>query len=152
MTVGMPQSIWLTKFGQITYDAFGEVPYHVGSSVLSKNWRDVDVRLILEDAHFNELFGMPDNETNSRLAAFTLAFSALGSEMTGLPVDFQIQKQSVANAKYGRASGCVRSALIEVIPSAIPPRSKSQDGVNRSAVRALVKMKESGGFSGNPKS
>jgi hypothetical protein len=141
MSVGMPQSIWLTKFGQIVYDAFGEVPYHVGSSVGSKEWRDVDVRLILDDQHFDEMFGMPDNETNSRLAAFTLAFSTLGSQMTGLPIDFQIQKESVANAKYGRATGCVRSALIEVVPSEIPPR-RVDGAVNRSAVRALVKMKE----------
>lgn len=107
----MPAGIWLNKFGVIVRDYFGHVPYHVGSSLMSKQWRDVDVRLILPDDEFRALFG--DNlssETNVRLAAITLAFAALGKEMTGLPVDFQIQSQSRANKAYPGP----RSALIEI--------------------------------------
>jgi hypothetical protein len=107
----MPAGIWLTKFGVIVCDYFGHVPYQVGSSLERKDWRDVDVRLILPDDEFEAMFGRVKNTCNPKLAAITLAFSALGKEMTGLPVDFQIQPQSYANSAYG---GQKRSALIEV--------------------------------------
>lgn len=108
----MPAGIWLNKFGVLVCDFFGHVPYHVGSSVSSKEWRDVDVRLILPDQEFKARFG--DNrsaDTNVVLASVTLAYSALGKHMTGLPVDFQIQPATWANAHYG---GRPRSALLEV--------------------------------------
>ncbi len=108
----MPAGIWLTKFGVLIRDYFGHVPYHVGSSLRSKDWRDVDVRLILPDDEFVERFGARNQsaETNPKLAAITLAFAALGAQMTGLPIDFQIQPQTWANEQYPGK----RSALIEV--------------------------------------
>lgn len=108
----MPAGIWLNKFGLIVCDYFGHVPYHVGSSLRTKEWRDVDVRLILPDDEFTALFGeVESSEVNPKLAAITLAFCALGAAMTGLPVDFQIQPQSHANDRYG---GQWRSALLEL--------------------------------------
>lgn len=107
----MPAGIWLTKFGVIVRDYFGHVPYQVGSSLRTKDWRDVDVRLILPDGEMTERFGSNhSSETNPKLAAVTLAFAALGKQMTGLPIDFQIQPASHANAVYPDT----RSALIEV--------------------------------------
>jgi hypothetical protein len=108
----MPAGIWLTKFGVIVRDYFGHVPYHVGSSLNRKDWRDVDVRLILPDEEFAERFGdiFRSSETDPKLAAITLAFAALGKAMTGLPIDFQIQPQSHANKLYPGP----RSALLEV--------------------------------------
>ncbi len=113
MSTGMPAGIWLTKFGVIVYDYFGRVPYQVGSSLDRKDWRDVDVRLILSDDEFAEQFGdiFRSSETDPKLAAITLAFAALGSQMTGLPIDFQIQPQSHANKLYPGK----RSALVEVL-------------------------------------
>lgn len=117
MSVGMPAGIWLSKFGAIVADYFGETPYHVGSSLASKTWRDVDVRLILSDDEFARRFGAnPSAETNPRLAAITLAFAALGTQMTGLPIDFQIQAMSHANQRYPGP----RSALIEIREPAAP--------------------------------
>lgn len=111
MSTGMPAGIWLTKFGVIIRDYFGHVPYHVGSSLKTKDWRDVDVRLILPDDEFTEQFGNDRSaETNPKLAAVTLAFAALGKQMTGLPIDFQIQPQTWANEQYPT----MRSALIEI--------------------------------------
>lgn len=107
----MPAGIWLAKFGVIVRDYFGHVAYQVGSSLDRKDWRDVDVRLILPDEEFEARFGRVKNTANAKLAAITLAFCALGKEMTGLPIDFQIQPQSWANEEYG---GGKRSALIEV--------------------------------------
>jgi hypothetical protein len=113
VSTGMPAGIWLTKFGVIVRDYFGEVPYQVGSSLKSKDWRDVDVRLILDDAHFEARFGSDRSaETNPKLGAITLAFAALGQQMTGLPIDFQVQPRSWANERYPN----MRSALIEVRP------------------------------------
>jgi hypothetical protein len=106
----MPAGIWLTKFGVIVADYFGHECYHVGSSLTRKDWRDVDVRLILPDDEFTARFGKGASaETNPKLAAITLAFAALGKHMTGLPVDFQIQTMSHANERYPD----MRSALVE---------------------------------------
>lgn len=114
MSTGMPAGIWLCKFGTIVEDYFGHTAYQVGSSLRGKDWRDVDVRLILPDDEFERLFGHPESsECNRKLAAVTLAFAALGKEMTGLPIDFQIQSDTRANGKYGDQ---MRSALIEVVP------------------------------------
>lgn len=112
MSTGMPAGIWLQKFGTIIRDYFGHVAYHVGSSLTTKDWRDIDVRLLLPDDEFAELFGTGATMANRKLAAVTLAFCALGKEMTGLPIDFQIQPISYANRAYPG----MRSALIEVEP------------------------------------
>lgn len=113
MSTGMPQGIWLQKFGTIVEDYFGHTAYQVGSSLHSKDWRDVDVRLILPDDEFEALYGKDSAAIgNPKLAAITLAFAALGKEMTGLPIDFQIQSMSHANGKYDGP----RSALVEFRP------------------------------------
>jgi len=110
--IGMPAAIVLDDFGLLVHDAFGELPYHVGSSLRRKRgWRDVDVRLILDDAAFTALgFGTPSlgSHENPRWVAMVRAFSALGREMTGLPIDFQIQAQTPANE---RNKGEPRSCL-----------------------------------------
>lgn len=113
MGIGMPETLLLDEFGYLVYCALGDYPYHVGSSVFSKVWRDVDVRLILEDEEY-ERMGLGDPKhphANGKWAALVLAFSTLGKSMTGLPIDFQIQQQSLANATYSQETGCVRSAL-----------------------------------------
>jgi hypothetical protein len=124
--VGMPASLWLNEFGALVYHAFGEYPYHVGSSLRAKDgWRDVDVRLMLADEVYGSMgLGDPARpHDNARWVAFCVAFSALGKQMTGLPIDFQIQTITEANEKFGRGAGCERSALgfgypkIETMPS-----------------------------------
>lgn len=102
MGVGMPAMLLLHEFGSQVWAAFGAPPYHVGSSLAQKVWRDVDVRLILPDAEYAAL-GLGNPQTphiNGRWVALCLAFSALGRQMTGLPIDFQIQQQSHANAEF----------------------------------------------------
>lgn len=102
MSVGMPQALWLDEFGSQVWAAFGEIPYHVGSSLRDKSWRDVDVRLLLADEVYAQM-GLGDPEAthrNEKWVALCLAFSALGKQMTGLPIDFQIQQQTWANSKF----------------------------------------------------
>lgn len=100
---GMPETTLLEAFGQWIYDAFGETAYHVGSSTTSKTWRDVDVRLMLDDDEFHALFPgyKAAHQRDAKWALLNAAISALGQRTTGLPIDFQIQAATSANEAYG---------------------------------------------------
>lgn len=99
---GMPETSHLEAFGESLRDAFGVMPYHVGSSIQGKTWRDVDVRIMLDDDRFGALF--PGYGTwRQRDAWWSLVcagISELGRVRTGLPVDFQVQRTSEANAMF----------------------------------------------------
>lgn len=125
MSVGMPDTLRLEQFGIMLYAAFGEVPYHVGSSAKEKRgWRDVDVRLMLPDERYAEMgFGDPEYpHRNARWVAYCLAFSELGKHMTGLPIDFQIQQTTYANERFTAKSGHSRSALGVQFNHEFPPK------------------------------
>lgn len=100
--VGMPASIKLDMFGQVVKEAFGASVYLVGSATRTRQWRDVDVRVILEDDEYERQIGEFTSPRcmNARWNALCLAFAALGRDMTGLPIDFQIDQQSDANERY----------------------------------------------------
>jgi hypothetical protein len=121
MSIGQPQGMLLNEFGERLHDAFGEVAYHVGSSLSamrdkSREWRDVDVRLMLEDAEWEKMgLGDPANpHGNRKWRALCIVFSDYGRHLTGLPIDFQLQQRTHANTEYSRAKGCQRSALVVV--------------------------------------
>src|SRR5688500_10086623 len=99
---GMPAFLYLDRFGRWIDDAFGHIPYMVGSATRSKTWRDVDVRLGLPDEGFAALF--PGSHAGSLVdplwSLLCAALSALATQQTGLPVDFQIQSQTHANKAY----------------------------------------------------
>jgi hypothetical protein len=100
---GMPETTLLEAFGQWIYDAFGETAYHVGSSTQSKQWRDVDVRLMLDDDEFHALFPGYEaaRQRDAKWALMCAAISELGKRLTGLPIDFQFQSVSGGNGTYG---------------------------------------------------
>jgi hypothetical protein len=106
--VGMPQWLYLNQFGKIVHDAFGDWPYLVGSAVLGKAWRDVDVRLILSDEEYESTVGKLERPEalNQRWCAFNMAFSELGRRITGLPIDFQIQQRTQANKENPNQPRC----------------------------------------------
>src|SRR4051812_34613899 len=111
MGVGMPQDLLLHEFGSHVWAAFGGPPYLVGSALVNKTgWRDVDVRMILEDKVWDDMeLGDPRScHLNGKWVAMCLAFSAFGKDMTGLPIDFQLQKQTDCNKEF---EGKGRSAL-----------------------------------------
>lgn len=116
--VGMPEWLKLDNFGRVVMEAFPDALgcFHVGSSLEGKTWRDVDVRLMLTDEDFEATVGafMEPKCLNARWNAFCLAFSALGWDMTGLPIDFQIDQQTEANKAY---AGRPRSSLGVAVPS-----------------------------------
>lgn len=100
---GVPGAMHLEAFGAAIADAFGDIPYHVGSSATQKTgWRDVDVRLILDDDRFDALFPgfQAANHIDAWWALLCAALSELGRARTGLPIDFQIQSMTEANERY----------------------------------------------------
>jgi hypothetical protein len=77
--------------------------FHVGSSLSHRDYHDVDVRYILEDKEFDRLFGEVTFDSRSELALKFLnaAISCWIRQRTGLPIDFQFQGQTKANAEHG---------------------------------------------------
>ena len=89
------------------FDSFG--CYLVGSALARPDWRDVDVRIIMEDGEFAKLF--PDAkhhwEQDARWLLLTVAISNWLSKMTGLPVDFQFQPQTHANERHDKPRNAI---------------------------------------------
>lgn len=81
----------------------------VGSSRERRDYRDVDVRLILSDAEYARLFQLGGGWTDALWSLMCTTFSDWLSQQSGLPVDFQIQQQTRANAQHPGAGR--RSAL-----------------------------------------
>lgn len=100
LSVGMPALLYLNAFGREIEEAFGHLPYVVGSAARSKTWRDVDVRLMLPDDEFDVLFPDDVPALNGRWSLMCAAISELGRQRTGLPIDFQIQRTTEANDRY----------------------------------------------------
>ena len=86
-------------------DAFGFNVYMVGSVLKSPKFRDVDLRVILEDEDYERMFPKVERKPHSGerhplLALLNCSISEWLQARTGLPIDFQIQKQSEANKEY----------------------------------------------------
>lgn len=69
--------------------------YLVGTAAKEAEWRDVDVRVIVPDDEFDTAFGNPGLW---ELVCFTTCHYL--RDVTGLPVDFQIQRMTEANDKH----------------------------------------------------
>ncbi len=76
--------------------------YHVGSSLDRPDWRDVDVRQIMSDDDFAQLFPKAGQhwEHDTRWLLLTTCISDRLQKLTGLPIDFQFQPQTHANAVH----------------------------------------------------
>ena len=95
--LGGPASRSLDHALMIVREAFGEVPYVVGSCLERPDFRDVDVRIIFDDAKFAALFGGEGRAPGGSLplwSLLTVAISEYLSKRTGLNIDFQIQQRS----------------------------------------------------------
>jgi hypothetical protein len=80
----------------VAHGFHGKVPYLVGSSTDRSDYRDVDIRSILPDDEFDARFGS-DIEF---WGLFCLGVSAYLTQVSGLPIDYQVQRQSNANEKF----------------------------------------------------
>lgn len=103
--VGAPKIFELELACRHIYDAFESYGiYLVGSSLERPDWRDVDLRMIMSDEEFFKLF--PDAHDNdawefdARWLVLTTSISEQLSRITGLPIDFQFQPQTHANARH----------------------------------------------------
>jgi hypothetical protein len=82
--------------GGLTWLYNGYCTYLVGTAQTGGEYRDVDVRTILGDEEFDALIG---NDANLWSTLSYLIGDWLGRQ-TGLPVDYQIQRQTEANEKH----------------------------------------------------
>jgi hypothetical protein len=76
--------------------------YLVGSAIERPDWRDVDVRFIMDDVAFAAFFpnAGQHREHDTRWLLLTVSISERLSKVTGLPVDFQFQPQTHANERH----------------------------------------------------
>lgn len=87
-------------------DGFG--CYLVGSSLERRDYRDVDVRYIMADDAFDRLFRVRPQDADGPSAGWAnplwslmcLSISVWLRDQTKLPIDFQIQRQTQANANH----------------------------------------------------
>jgi hypothetical protein len=84
--------------------AFGEPPYLVGSVLTRPDYRDIDLRLILDDDVFEAMFGPIDGlitrrRTAPALLLLNIAVSDLIAKAASAPapIDFQFQSMTAAN-------------------------------------------------------
>jgi hypothetical protein len=82
-------------------EAFGEYgTYLVGTAMSPRNGqppRDIDVRTIMKDKHYDKLtraIGLPG------VAFLGLAIGQYLASLTGLPIDYQIQRMAEANVLH----------------------------------------------------
>lgn len=73
---------------------FGEVPYLVGSALVTADHRDVDVRVMLDYDRWSALVGAVNADD------LHLCVSLWGQQVTGLLIDFQVQEQESANEEF----------------------------------------------------
>lgn len=79
-------------------EALDTPPYLVGSCLDRPDFRDVDIRVILADEHYERLFERPAKDPLRHL--LQVAITEHYVRATGLRIDFQIQKRSTANAQH----------------------------------------------------
>lgn len=99
MSVGGPQYVRLRMFGAMLVSVFDDMAYLVGSAASSKSWRDVDVVVMVCPEKFYKWAGA-HGARGEKWRILCLAFSALGAEITGLPIDFKLQEVADANLRH----------------------------------------------------
>lgn len=72
----------------------GDVPYLVGSALQRADCRDVDVRIILGDRKHAELAALVS------IPRLNVMLSLWGRQVTGLPIDCQVQQMTAANTQH----------------------------------------------------
>ncbi len=102
--VGAPKCFLLDMACREINDAFGHFGcYQVGSSLERADYRDVDIRFIMEDEKFKLLFpdaGLNNFQHDMRWLLLTTAISERMAQTTGLLIDFQFQPRSHANDRH----------------------------------------------------
>lgn len=80
-------------------EAFNGGVYHVGTSAEGRQeYRDVDVRVMLADKDYDRLVKAIGQDAVNFLS---LAVAVYLASQTAMPIDFQFQRTTEANAKHG---------------------------------------------------
>ncbi|MDQ0894428.1 hypothetical protein [Agromyces ramosus] len=102
MSAFSPRQMFLLDLAcQPLAEAFRHLGYGVflvGTAAERGEYRDVDVRMILDDKSYDKLAKTSSVEG---MAFLGLAIGQYLASMTDLPIDFQIQRMTEANAKHG---------------------------------------------------
>jgi hypothetical protein len=102
--IGAPGFFLLNQACRMVDEAYPDALglYLVGSSLTKRNFRDVDLRLILLDADYAAMFpGIGNNGwLHPRWSLVCSSIALYLSKASGLPVDFQFQAQGEANREY----------------------------------------------------
>jgi hypothetical protein len=102
--VPAPHFFTLNHACKLINDAFGGIGcYLVGSALVRRDYRDVDVRYIMSDDAYDHLFKDHNGWLNPLWSLMCTSISLWLRQQTDLPVDFQIQKQSHANQQHDGA-------------------------------------------------
>ena len=106
------EELWrLSHAARPIEEAFGgRTIWLVGSVLFRSNWRDVDLRIILDESEYDRLFNSVVNDVNGIAVGLLDQFrmliqtsiSGLLRQATGLPIDFQVQSQAEANQHDAR--------------------------------------------------
>ncbi len=103
--IGAPACFALELAMQHVNSAFGGYgSYVVGSCLERPDWRDVDIRMIMDDEDFDKEF--PNTrvdgiwEFDAKWLLLTVSISQWLKDQTGLPIDFQFQPQTHANQRH----------------------------------------------------
>jgi len=81
----------------------GYPPYLVGSVLTEADYHDVDLRTMLPDDVFDARFRSADQAVKlERIRYINRAISIWGQQITGLKIDFQLQRETEAKAFEGR--------------------------------------------------
>ncbi len=113
--IGPPGCFELEMAMKHVGDAFGRhCSYVVGSTLERPDWRDVDVRMILDDDEFAKLFPNVDLKNGAAVWEFdprwlllNVAITDWLRKHTGLPVDFQMQPRTFANERHKKKRNAV---------------------------------------------
>jgi hypothetical protein len=110
--VGSPAMYNLNQACLLINKALGDFGcYLVGSSIQRRDFRDVDVRFIMADEEYDRLFKNQDGWLNPLWSLMCTTFSMWLEKQTGLPIDFQIQRMTQANAEHSVKTGHERQPL-----------------------------------------
>jgi len=102
--IGAPAAYNLSQCCEPIHKAYSESLgiFLVGSALIKRDFRDVDLRCILLDQDFTRHFPefKYNNQHDALWALTCTSISEWLASRTGLPIDFQIQSQTDANANH----------------------------------------------------
>lgn len=97
--IGAPEAYSLDQVANFVNKAFGDICYLAGSATETRDFRDVDVRMIFSNEKYIALFGDTHGGHSYFWSLLCVSVSEYMSKRTGLRIDFQIQKRANVTEK-----------------------------------------------------